>query len=271
MSETAAWIARRIREARTEQGLSQGDLARRTGRTQPAVSLWESGKRIPGLDDLMDLSRELHKELGYFFPPDEVRQPIAMLLRGTVDRIAGRELHEVVDRLLREAEDQGLPAADVEIRATTPSRAADELLQSAGINDAPVPVERLARDCGALVVKLEMSDGLSGLVFEYDGGAVIAINSLHHENRQRFSLAHELGHYLLDHHDRFHIDVDDVDMPGYDWHVERTANEFAAELLMPPAIVHDEHANNPDTLALANRFKVSELAMGYRLVNLGLR
>jgi Zn-dependent peptidase ImmA (M78 family) len=194
-----------------------------------------------------------------------------MLLRGTVERIAGRELHEVVDTLLSEAEHQGLPAATVEVRATSPTRAADELLQSADIEEAPVPVEQLARDCGALVVRLQMSDGLSGLVFEYDGGAVIAINSRHHENRQRFSLAHELGHYLLDHHDRFHIDVGDVDMPGYDWHVERTANEFAAELLMPPSLVHDEHAKNPDTYALANHFKVSELAMGYRLVNLGLR
>jgi len=271
VSDTAAWVARRIREARTDRGYSQGDLAQRTGRTQAAVSLWESGKRTPGLDDLMDLARALDVEIGFFFPPDEVRQPIAMLLRGTAERIAGTELRKVVDQLLERAEVDGLPAATITVKSTTPSRAADELLEQADIDGLPIPIQQLARDCGALVVELPMSDGLSGLVFEYEDGAVIAVNADHPANRRRFSIAHELGHYLLDHHDRFHIDVDDSDVPGYDWQVERMANEFAAEILMPRNQVIPEFAANPDTHTLAARFKVSEMAMGYRLVNLGLR
>lgn len=271
MSETAAWVARRVREARDEQGWTQADLAQRLGRTQTAVSLWEGGKRVPGLDDLLDLSRALGKELGYFFPPDDVRQPIAMLLRGTADRIAGKELRTVLDDLLDETEKRGLPPRSIEVGSSSPVRAADELLEKADVDEPPIPAEHLARQCGVLVVEQKMSDELSGLVFEVDGGAVIAVNSEHSPNRKRFSIAHELGHHLLSHHDRFHIDVTEGDPPGYDWQTERAANEFAAELLMPHGMVASEFAQTPETHRLAKRFKVSELAMGYRLVNLGLR
>jgi len=165
-----------------ERGMSQADLAKRTGRTQAAVSLWESGKRTLGLDDLLDLSRELQKDLDYFLPPERLRQPIGMLLRATAERIAGSELRDVVDELLVKVEQQGVPPRTIEIAATTPTHAAEELLRKAGIDEAPVPVDQLARDCGMLVLEAEMSDGLSGLVFEVDDGAVIAINSRHAPN-----------------------------------------------------------------------------------------
>jgi hypothetical protein len=93
--------------------------------------------------------------------------------------------------------------------STGPTPVAEELLRKAGIEEAPVPIEQLARKRGALVLKAQMSDGLSGLVFEVDDGAVIAINA--------------------------------------------------------------GHSDITDAHQLALRFKVSELAMGYRLVNLGLK
>jgi hypothetical protein len=63
--------------------------------------------------------------------------------------------------------------------STGPTPVAEELLRKAGIEEAPVPIEQLARKRGALVLKAQMSDGLSGLVFEVDDGAVIAINAGH--------------------------------------------------------------------------------------------
>jgi transcriptional regulator with XRE-family HTH domain len=271
VSETAAWVARRIREARNDQGWTQAELARRMERTQAALSLWEGGKRTPGLDDLIDLAGALDKELSYFFPPEDVRQPIAMLLRGTAERIASQDLEQVLGGLLQEAEDFGMPDVEVEVGASTPARAADELLDKAGIEEPPVPVDQLARLCGVLVITGTMPDDLSGLVFEMDHGAVIGVNAGHSENRQRFSIAHELGHHLLSHHDRFHIDVTAGDPPGYDWQSERAANEFAADLLMPRDMLILQFQHTSDTQDLARQFKVSELAMGYRLVNLGLR
>jgi Zn-dependent peptidase ImmA (M78 family) len=51
----------------------------------------------------------------------------------------------------------------------------------------------------------------------------------------------------------------------------RAANQFSANLLMPSALVHEAYAENDSTTQLAQRFEVSELAMGYRLIDLGLR
>lgn len=239
-------------------------------RTQAALSLWEGGKRTPGLDDLIDLSDTLEKELSFFFPPQDLRQPIAMLLRGTAERIASRDLEQVLADLLSESESAGIPSAEIDVGASTPARAADELLEKAGIEEPPVPVEALARTCGVLVIASTMPDELSGLVFGVEPGAVIGVNEGHSENRRRFSIAHELGHHLLSHHDRFHIDISEGDPPGYDWETERAANEFAADLLMPREMVIDRFSDIPETQSLARDFKVSELAMGYRLLNLGL-
>jgi Zn-dependent peptidase ImmA (M78 family) len=51
---------------------------------------------------------------------------------------------------------------------------------------------------------------------------------------------------------------------------EREANRFAAELLMPEPMVRvAADRDGPDPIALAPRFGVSDVAMGFRLVTLG--
>ena len=90
--------------------------------------------------------------------------------------------------------------------------------------------------------------------------------------RRRFTVAHEVGHHLL-HSDGAAVLCRPVDVVGADTGEkarERQANRFAAELLMPEPLVR-EHADRdgPDPIALAARFEVSDIAMGFRLVNLG--
>jgi Zn-dependent peptidase ImmA (M78 family) len=254
------------------------ELARRIDRTQTAVSYWEAGKRSPGLDDLVDLAEALDVTVEVFFPPERTRGEVTAVLRATVERLADAELHTAIDSLVREAEEASPPPTQITITGTAPTHAANELLEKAGVTEPPVDVAALAKLCGVTVLDGEFPDSLSGLVFAYNDSAVIGVNSTHHPNRQRFSLAHELGHYLLGHHqqnrgyeDRFHIDSSDGTPPGFDWRAERTANEFAAELLMPRRLISQEFKRNQDPIALAVKFEVSELAMGYRLVNLGLR
>jgi Zn-dependent peptidase ImmA (M78 family) len=58
--------------------------------------------------------------------------------------------------------------------------------------------------------------------------------------------------------------------PGYNWLHEREANEFAADLLMPAAMVRHHAAADDSPRSLAEIFKVSPIAMSYRLQNLGL-
>lgn len=278
MSETTAWVAHRIREAREQLGLSQAELARRLDRTQTAISLWESGKRTAGLDDLIDIADALDLDVSMFFPPNRARRPVVTVLRATAERLVDHELYTAIDKLVSEAEVSPMPQPDLAVSATTSAHAANELLEKARVDTPPVDVHGLCSRCGVLVLERPFPDALSGLVFAHEGGAVAGINSTHTDTRQRFSLAHELGHFLLGHHERssdyehrFHIDVSEGTPPGFDWRAERAANDFAADLLMPRRLIAAEFEQSHDASKLADRFRVSEIAMGYRLVNLGLR
>lgn len=110
-----------------------------------------------------------------------------------------------------------------------------------------------------------------GILIELIDGALIAVNADHVETRQRFTIAHELGHHLLGHTERFHLDLSDGSPAEYNYRLERAANEFAADLLMPRRLVTQAFSLDQRTGALAGLFEVSEVAMGYRLLNLGLR
>lgn len=176
-----------------------------------------------------------------------------------------------VDELLFEAEASGLPEQRIRIGAVHASHAANELLEKGRVEDPPVPIDGLASLCEVLVLRRAFPDALSGLLIELEEAALIGVNSHHAHVRQRFSSAHELGHHLLGHGERIHIDVTDSNPPGFDYRSERAANDFAADLLMPRRLIAREFARDPQTPVLAQRFDVSEIAMGYRLVNLGFR
>ncbi|HEY2600005.1 MAG TPA: ImmA/IrrE family metallo-endopeptidase, partial [Thermoleophilaceae bacterium] len=108
------------------------------------------------------------------------------------------------------------------------------------------------------------------------GKAVIGVNKDHAVVRRRFTVAHELAHYVLQHVERFHLDLTtinslDGDPPGYEPQLERDANNFAAELLMPEPWVVSLASKEVSVLELSRRFRVSQEAMGFRLVNLHLR
>lgn len=278
VTETTAWVARGIRDARERLGWSQSELARRLGLTQTAVSYWEAGKRSPGLEELLQLADALEVEVDAFLPPERARRSVTALLRATAERLADTELGAAVDDLLLDAEQLPMPVAEFRIGAGTPPHAANELIEKAGITGPPIDIDAIARRCGVLVRYRRFPDSLSGLVFAHGEGAVIGINEGHPAPRRRFSLAHELGHFLLGHHEegtgyeaRVHIDTAEGTPPGFDWRAERAANDFAADVLMPRPLVSKAYAKTPDPRQLAARFEVSELAMGYRLVNLGLR
>jgi Zn-dependent peptidase ImmA (M78 family)/DNA-binding XRE family transcriptional regulator len=268
---TATWIARRLRDAREARGWTQAELASRLHKTQTAISYWEAGKRSPALDDLIEIAFVLGQEVSYFLPSKQTRQPTAAILRAETARLASGELDQAVEDLLSDADRAEFPKAVISVGAVQPAHAANQLLERANVDDAPIPVEHLANLCGVLVFSRPFADALSGFLLQLEGGAVIGVNSGHAPVRRRFSMAHELGHHLLDHSERFHIDLAEGNVPGSDYSSERAANDFAAELLMPRRLLTRFAEAQPATAWLAKRFGVSEIAMGYRLVNLGLR
>ena len=135
----------------------------------------------------------------------------------------------------------------------------------------PVPVESIAEDMLGLSIRESYELGCSGMLIP--AAREIWVNAAEHERhgRPRFTLAHEVGHWIchwLEGRTQrpLYCRREEVG-PGEGRDLEREANVFAAELLMPEPAVRAEFARRPD---LAARFAVSPQAMAWRLYNLGL-
>ena len=236
------------------------------------------GTPISDIDDLFALSEALDVDVSYFFNSERADARKRLLLRAEATLLPLQDLAGEIEEFATEA--GKLPPLPRRLRVANenPLGAAQELLAQAAVTQPPVQVDKLAAACGVRVVPFEFgprfSGDVSGVLLDLENGSVIGFNAEQPRVRQRFTIAHELGHALLRHHDHFHIDLSDVaslgEPPGYNWQDERAANQFAAELLMPAALVTQSRAKDPRIEALAKKFKVSQQAMGWRLVNLGL-
>lgn len=167
-----------------------------------------------------------------------------------------------------------------------PERAAERILREHAISRHPVPVDRLARQMGLRLAFEPFEGDLSGMLYRDDGegSPVIVVNSLNPKVRQRFTIAHELGHFVL-HDDLLFIDKPvavrfrDARSSLATNPEEIEANRFAASLLLPKAWVVAEAdrrlARSPDIASealvdeLARTFDVSRQAMELRLSGLG--
>jgi Zn-dependent peptidase ImmA (M78 family)/DNA-binding XRE family transcriptional regulator len=279
-SNAAATVGARIRRARIKKGFSQAQLGDMLEKTQTAVSYWEAGRRSPDLDDIVELADVLGVEVGYFFERSEAKPKDSsgkkrVLLRAEATLRPFQDLAQDIEAFadFADANMKSLPR-QIRVAAEDPSGAAQQLLAQAQVRKLPVNVEGLARSCGVNVAPWDFNDDISGVLLDLDAGPVIGFNDGQVDTRQRFTIAHELGHFLLDHHDHFHIDLSDQEShgapPGYSWQDERAANDFAAQVLMPAAFVSQAFAKTKSLSQLASRFDVSTQAMGFRLVNLGL-
>ncbi len=168
-----------------------------------------------------------------------------------------------------------------------PNQEARRLLKSAQITNPPVKVDKIAEKLKAKLTfePFEGEDDISGILFRDGKQTVIGINSSHSNVRQRFTIAHEIGHLVL-HDGELFIDqavrVNFRDKrSGQAINLQEIeANKFAAELLMPDAMIRDQIAKRivkkkiatESSLIseLARIFEVSEQAMGFRLFNLGI-
>lgn len=156
-------------------------------------------------------------------------------------------------------------------------RLAAELLAEAEVAGPPVPVDRVAKVAGFRLIKERLESDFSGFYVLRAGTPTIGVNIFHPSVRQRFTVAHELGHAKLhanDHYDReFRRDPSSSTATDPE---EMDANAFAAELLMPAAWIEDRWANAVDLLdndwvvRTAREFGVSTQSLLYRIENLGL-
>jgi len=164
-------------------------------------------------------------------------------------------------------------------------RRAADLRTSCGVIAPPVPVEQIAIYKGIQVVRSAAEWSESGFLLRDNERIIIGVNSRNSPRRQRFTIAHELGHWCLHEGKPLIVDQsvminkrDDVSSQATDSQ-EIDANYFAAELLMPKQFVADAVRRHMRTsggsreefvTALARDFDVSTEAMGWRLINLGV-
>lgn len=171
-------------------------------------------------------------------------------------------------------------------RYTLARKTARDLLSRMGVTGPPVDPVRIAKALGISVVNVDPpEESVSGFLIREDPESrrpIIGINRHHHPLRRRFTVAHELGHYLLDHEGDWH--VDNLQMSRRDERAsagehapEIEANQFAAALLMPRLWLAKDLEGQPldlrhedELIELAQRYRVSTQAMTYRLVNLDL-
>lgn len=171
---------------------------------------------------------------------------------------------------------------EVPIRRKQISTCVEKLLRDGNITEPPVPVETIAKEQGLVILFERLDSDLSGFVSGPEHGSIIGVNTSHPKVRQRFTIAHELGHYLLHQTTNLHVDRSflmkrtELSSQGTD-DDEIEANAFAAELLMPRDLLATDLKNVGDLdLAddsvisdLARRYRVSTQALLLRLINLG--
>ena len=164
--------------------------------------------------------------------------------------------------------------------------AAERLIERYGVQKPPVDVEQIAASLDLRVVHGDLGSDISGLLVSGGNAASIAVKASDPLVRRRFTIAHEIGHFMLRHH------LKGNDLVHADRHrqvvyrspraseglypIEIQANQFAASLLMPARLVRNlvevlaKPLQEPDVKTLAREFKVSEQAMTIRLTTLGL-
>lgn len=141
------------------------------------------------------------------------------------------------------------------------------------LHEYPVDIRGMAKALGLKVVEDSLASNISGKLHkDWWGDYVVTVNSSHSETRKRFTIAHEIAHYVL-HRDLIEDGI--VDNALYrddrigDW-LERQANRYAATLLMPMTMVRDAWDRGQQTAAALSRsFKVSEAVAQIRMIELG--
>jgi hypothetical protein len=162
----------------------------------------------------------------------------------------------------------------------------ERYLATFGGAEIPVPVESIAEDLLGLRIERSAEIGCSGMLVPAERRIVLNAAEVPRDRpplrRFRFTIAHELGHWVC------HVLGSPAAQPVYcravdltesaDRTLEREANVFAAELLMPEPAVRAAWAERPaDRLeegeavaACAERFDVSPTAMRWRLYGFDL-
>ena len=241
-------IGSRIKQARKSSGMSMRELAKKAGISAMAISKYENEKATPSSGVLLALAKAMGVRTEYFFRHQDIQ----------LENVEYRKHHKlpikiqnqikgnVIEQLERYFELEHLlpirPITAFSIPKAIPSKindysgieeAAQKLREEwdLGVN----PIAEMADMLEERGIKIFLSDVLhddkfDGLAVQVEGMPVIVIGKDRPGDRQRFTLAHELGHLILK--DRLSENLKDE--------VEGAANRFAGAFLVPESEVRKE-------------------------------
>lgn len=273
-------IGERIKQARKAAGLSLRTLADRAGVTAMAISKYETGKSTPSSRVLLSLSKALGVRTEYFFRPVKVElQEVKHRKHSRLPSKALRQIEgDVVEQIERFIElEQLLPNGPVQVFKlpdTLPSaissldeieNLADKLRKEWNLGVDPIPVlTDMLEERGIKVFQSKaVRDDFDGMAATVDGIPVVVVGSGWPGDRQRFTLAHELGHLLLS--GRIVPELE-----------EAASNRFAGAFLAPASEVKKELGEQRTWLepkeleVLKKTYGLSMQAWMHRALDLGI-
>ncbi len=266
-------IGYRIRQARKAARMSQRDLAGETGVSAMAVSKYERDLNTPSSGVLIHLAEALSVPAEYFFRPEKVRvvapsyRKHAYLGAKDEDAIIAR-IEEALERYydvesLFPDEQNALSFERVVSTLEEVENAADALRDAWQLGLSPIEnLTEVFEEHGLKIVPIEGFDGFDACTFESNGVPVIALRCDAPGDRQRFNLAHELGHLVLGIAEK----LDE----------ERAANRFAGAFLVPGDAAEQELGLKRKALSyselylLKHKYGMSMQAWIYRAKDLGI-
>ena len=277
-------IGARLKVARSASGMSLRALESSIGRavSAQAIGKYERDESMPGSATLIALARALDVSVDYLLADDDVvledvefrkKAIAARKAEAQVKAILLRELERylVLEELL------GLPSVNWDRPREVPypvvadvaeaDRAARSLRSAWGLGSDPIPnlVELLEeRGIKVLMVDVDDIDGLIANVSRRGGptAPVVVVNPSHTGERQRFTLAHELGHLVLE--------------VGGKLKEESAAHRFAGAFLMPAEVLWSEVGKHRTSISIGELvdlkvlFGASIQAVTHRCKDLGI-
>ena len=293
-------LGRRLQEARRARGLTQQEVAESLELARTTVTALEKGERRIRPDELISLAVLYGRPVSSFVGSRSPSASFAVQFRTSINRASSPEAQQALSRGVQEFQDlcedylwletstgarsrQSYPA-QYDTAGILPEEAAEDVASSErnrlGLGDGPLLNLRevLENDAGLRIFYTRLPSHLAGIfAFTEDLGGCIAVNSLHPEERRRWSMAHEYGHFLTS---RFRPELTALRRPGRVPAAERFADAFAAALLMPAqglrrrfyqvARAGDGSVTAAEVCRLAHYYFVSVEAMFLRLEELRL-
>jgi Zn-dependent peptidase ImmA (M78 family) len=257
---------------RESRGISQSELAGLIGISQGKLSKAEKGEQSLPVEALEKLYKQLKYPIKFFFqetPSAPVshyyyRKKITIPQKTIIQMEASIKIfRKNIDSLLDAIELPDFKFPNYDSLEDTPEVLANKVRHFLNITKGPINnLTNLLENNGIIIVKTDLFnekiDGLSTI--SEKGAHIIYLNSRMPNDRQRFSLAHELGHILM------HFDI-----PSSQNNVEDEANRFASELLMPKSEIINSirYLTFPKLGEIKRYWKVSMKSIVYRAHFLG--